>query len=89
MTTLQLAIVFGYLVVLAVLALYGAHRLYISALYRRWRQHPPVPATPDALPIVTVQLPIFNERNVVERLIEAACNLDWPADRLEVQNPRR
>lgn len=37
------------------------------------------------LPFVTVQLPIYNERHVVERLIEAALALDYPRDRLEVQ----
>jgi len=42
--------------------------------------------TPDsALPHVTVQLPIFNERYVVDRLLEAVAGLDWPADRLEIQ----
>ena len=36
-------------------------------------------------PLVTVQLPIYNERHVVVRLIEAAANLDWPAGRLQIQ----
>ena len=36
-------------------------------------------------PVVTVQLPVFNERYVVERLLESVCALDWPRDRLEVQ----
>jgi glycosyltransferase involved in cell wall biosynthesis len=39
----------------------------------------------DALPAVTVQLPIYNERYVVERLLEAAAALDWPRDRLQIQ----
>ncbi|MEL6344886.1 MAG: glycosyltransferase [Myxococcota bacterium] len=34
---------------------------------------------------MTVQLPVFNERNVIERLIDAACQVRWPRDRLEVQ----
>ncbi len=36
-------------------------------------------------PMVTVQLPIYNERNVAERVILAAASLDWPRDRLEIQ----
>lgn len=41
---------------------------------------------PDsALPHVTVQLPIYNERYVVGRLLDAAAQLDWPRDRLEIQ----
>lgn len=35
-------------------------------------------------PVVTVQLPVYNERYVVSRLIQAVCALDWPKDRLEV-----
>ena len=40
---------------------------------------------PDVLPPVTVQLPIYNELYVAERVIDAACRLDYPADRLEIQ----
>ena len=35
--------------------------------------------------MVTVQLPVFNERYVVERLVDAVCKLDYPRDRLEIQ----
>ena len=37
------------------------------------------------LPVVTVQLPIFNERYVARRLVEAVCRLDYPKDRLYIQ----
>jgi len=43
------------------------------------------PVPPGAEPFVTVQLAVFNEENVVGRLIDAVAELDWPADRLEVQ----
>lgn len=46
---------------------------------------PPVRREDDALPVVTVQLPMRNERFVARRAIEAACALDWPIDRLQVQ----
>lgn len=36
-------------------------------------------------PLVTIQLPVFNERYVVERLIESVCAIDYPKDKLEVQ----
>jgi cellulose synthase/poly-beta-1,6-N-acetylglucosamine synthase-like glycosyltransferase len=46
----------------------------------------PCPVVSDIeLPHVTVQLPIYNERLVVERLIDSAANLDYPADRLQIQ----
>ena len=37
------------------------------------------------LPFVTIQLPIFNEQFVIERLIEACCRLEYPRDRFEIQ----
>ena len=44
------------------------------------------PLPPDgALPRVVVQLPVFNERHVIDRLLESAAAIDWPRDRLEIQ----
>ena len=45
----------------------------------------PLPPAPAAWPRVTVQLPLYNEQNVVERVIDAAAALDYPADRLHLQ----
>lgn len=81
----QTAIIATYLTLLGLLALYGSHRLYTAWLYWRYRLNNPEAAPAALCPIVTVQLPVFNERNVVERLIDAACQLRWPTDRLEVQ----
>ena len=39
----------------------------------------------DELPFVTIQLPIFNEQFVIDRLIDACCRLDYPRDRFEIQ----
>ena len=82
-----------YYLVLGGLAFYGLHRLLILALYRRagWRRRRAhEPAVEDAgadpqLPFVTVQLPVYNELYVAERLIDAVCALDYPSDRLEIQ----
>jgi len=72
---------------LGALSLYGLHRLWLLAHW--WRQRSsaaqPLPSLPDNLPRVTVQLPVFNERFVARRLVDAVARLDWPADRLEVQ----
>ena len=81
---LEVLVLASYLTVLSLLGLYGVHRLFVVWLYYRSRAQPPGPL-PDDLPVVTVQLPVFNERHVVGRLIDAACQLDWPRDRLEVQ----
>ena len=72
-----------YLGLLGLLSLHGLHRILVMRAYWRTRQDRPerLPL-PDVLPVVTVQLPVFNEAAVVERLIDAACALDWPMDRL-------
>jgi cellulose synthase/poly-beta-1,6-N-acetylglucosamine synthase-like glycosyltransferase len=83
-----------YIVSAALLGLYGLNMIAHVAAY--WWQHlfirPPVPpqatspALDDArLPLVLVQLPMYNERHVAARLIDAVAALDWPADRLHVQ----
>ena len=40
---------------------------------------------PTALPIVTIQLPMYNEKYVVKRLIDTVCRMDYPKDRLQIQ----
>ena len=79
-----------YFVLLVCLSVYGAHRAYLLYLYTRYR--PRRPAAPvdgdgdgDDVPFVTVQLPVYNELYVVERLIDAAARLDYPPQRLEIQ----
>jgi cellulose synthase/poly-beta-1,6-N-acetylglucosamine synthase-like glycosyltransferase len=75
-----------YYLILAVLAFYGIHRLALVILYVRTRgNRPERPADPVEWPVVTVQLPLYNEMYVAERLIDAVCRLDYPQDRLEIQ----
>jgi cellulose synthase/poly-beta-1,6-N-acetylglucosamine synthase-like glycosyltransferase len=75
-----------YLVAVVLVALYGANALLLAALYLRRRRQPTSPALePEVWPTVTVQLPIYNELYVVERLIDAIGRLDYPRDRLQVQ----
>ena len=75
-----------YLTVLFGLCLYGAHRYVIVYLFYKHRKNVPVPAKRfDKLPRITVQLPIFNELYVVERLLEAVSKLDYPKDLLQIQ----
>jgi cellulose synthase/poly-beta-1,6-N-acetylglucosamine synthase-like glycosyltransferase len=75
-----------YYLILGTLAAYGVHRLALVALYYRTRHRAPGPApVPAEWPRVTVQLPLFNEMYVAERLIRAVAQLDYPRDRLEIQ----
>lgn len=75
----------AYVLVLVLLFPFGLHRLYL--LWLRFRGHPGDPADrwEGELPPVTVQVPVYNEANVVHRAVDAACRLDYPRDRLEVQ----
>ena len=75
-----------YCIALGILILYGFHRYYIVKLYYQGRHRKPKPRSPpDPWPIVTVQLPIYNERYVVERLIRSVARMDYPKDRFEIQ----
>jgi cellulose synthase/poly-beta-1,6-N-acetylglucosamine synthase-like glycosyltransferase len=75
-----------YLVVLSILAVYGFHRGHLLYLYWRHRRSAPKPAGHFAdLPVVTVQLPMFNEMYVAERLLEGCAGIDYPKDKLEIQ----
>lgn len=65
---------------------FGLHRLWIVLLYRRHARESSEPAQAFAAwPVVTVQLPIFNEYYVVSRLLRAVADLDYPRERLEIQ----
>jgi len=75
-----------YFFVLVILAVYGWHRYYLVYLYMKNKDRHPVPAGPmHTLPIVTVQLPIYNEMYVADRLIDAVCQMDYPRELLEIQ----
>jgi cellulose synthase/poly-beta-1,6-N-acetylglucosamine synthase-like glycosyltransferase len=77
-----------YFFVLSILAIYGWHRYYLVYLYMKHRDRVPraLPALTDGeLPRVTIQLPIYNEMYVADRLIDAVCDMEYPRDRLEIQ----
>ena len=75
-----------YFFVLSILAIYGWHRYYLLSLYRKNRHKiPTAPPLPAVLPRVTIQLPIYNEMYVADRLIDAVCEIDYPRDLLEIQ----
>src|SRR5215207_2735595 len=77
-----------YFVVLLLLSLYGAYRIKQVVDFWRYRKVEPRPRALYAegeLPRVTVQLPLFNEVYVVERLLAAVTRIDYPRDRLEIQ----
>ncbi|MDX2051091.1 MAG: glycosyltransferase [Polyangiaceae bacterium] len=87
---MEILFVCVYLVVLLALCTYGLHRAYLAVMCWRTRRFveriAEIRPTPEAdLPRVTVQLPLYNEATVVERLIEATGKLDYPAHLFEIQ----
>lgn len=76
----------AYAAILSILGIYGLHRLVLLMKFR-WHAATtgPAHASDASLPRMTVQLPIYNERTVASRLIRAAGELEYPADRLEIQ----
>jgi cellulose synthase/poly-beta-1,6-N-acetylglucosamine synthase-like glycosyltransferase len=83
----DLALLIPYFVVLILLATYGIHRYTLVYLYFKNKKSGTGEATEKfaELPRVTVQLPIFNEQYVVDRLLQAVCRLDYPREKLEIQ----
>lgn len=80
-----MAVYFG---ILGLLSVYGVYRYRLVYLFLRYKNHRPQPKsrfTPSRLPRVTVQLPLFNEMYVAERLIDAVVSLEYPRELLEIQ----
>lgn len=81
--TVVLLLVYGFL--LALLFMYGLNFYYLAYQSRIHRDEKPERPELREYPQVTVQLPIYNEKFVANRLIDAVAELDWPGDRLEIQ----
>jgi cellulose synthase/poly-beta-1,6-N-acetylglucosamine synthase-like glycosyltransferase len=80
------AILALYYLVLGALAFYGLHRfVLVWTFWRSARRRALEPPAVGEWPPVTVQLPIYNERHVATRLLDAVCALDYPREKLEIQ----
>lgn len=75
-----------YFVALSILFGFGIHGLILLYYYRKTSniKHPEQ-SMPEDVPVVTIQLPLFNELYVVERLIKSVCEIEYPKDKLEIQ----
>lgn len=76
----------SYFVSLSILFVFGMHgliMLYYYKKYKNFKHEPKETKIPDG--IVTIQLPLYNELYVVERLINSVCEIDFPKDKLEIQ----
>jgi cellulose synthase/poly-beta-1,6-N-acetylglucosamine synthase-like glycosyltransferase len=86
MTPAETFILAAYFFVLIILAVYGWHRYYLVYLYMKNRDKEPKagPAL-NPLPVITIQLPLYNEMYVADRLIDAVCSIEYPRELLEIQ----
>src|ERR1044071_166267 len=86
MTPVETLTLATYFFVLIILAIYGWHRYYLVYLYMRYRGQEPQAGPPlSPTPVVTIQLPLYNEMYVADRLIESVCAMDYPRELLEIQ----
>ncbi|MCP4249609.1 MAG: glycosyltransferase [bacterium] len=75
-----------YILVFAMVCIYGLHRYQLVYLYYKHRRNKPEAGLRfEALPRVTVQLPMYNELYVARRIIERACAIDYPRELLQIQ----
>ncbi len=89
MESLSHFILVVYFVILGFLAIFGAHRYFLTFLFYKNKKNIPKNVLSfeslPCIPRVTIQLPIFNEKYVIERLVQQVCRIDYPLDRLEIQ----
>jgi len=86
LTAAQAAFFVVYLFAVVMVVIYGVHRYWLAYTFVRNRDREILPkGRLEKLPVVTVQLPLYNEAFVAERVIEAACRIDYPRELLEIQ----
>ena len=79
-------ILLAYFLSLTILFGFGIHGLVMLYYYHKTQKIlKPVVSMPDEYPVVTIQLPMYNELYVIERLIRSVCNINYPVDKLEIQ----
>src|SRR5262245_34565872 len=88
---MHVVLVVLYCSILLLLSAYGVHRAHLAWTCARQARRIDLlcervePGPDETLPVVTIQLPLYNEATVARRLIEATGAMDYPSDRLEIQ----
>lgn len=85
----MIVLVFLYITALFGALSYASYQFYLAVLYRlsekKRRNHLKTPDQLESWPYVTIQLPVYNEKYVINRLLDRIAELDYPKDRLEIQ----
>ena len=83
---MEVIILFTYIGALLVLFTFGTHGFIMIYYYLKYRhKRDKISENLDHYPVVTIQLPVYNEMYVIERLIKTTCEIDYPIDKLEIQ----
>ena len=78
--------IYLYILLLTILTVFGFHRLSLILAYLKHKKNVPLPESKfKDLPKVTIQLPVFNEKKVIERLIRSVSKINYPKDKLQIQ----
>jgi cellulose synthase/poly-beta-1,6-N-acetylglucosamine synthase-like glycosyltransferase len=87
LTPFDWSLLIPYFGTLFILSIYGVHRYETIRRYRKYRRNLPsaAPQRFERLPRVTIQLPLYNERFVVDRLLEEVAKIEYPNDLLQIQ----
>ncbi len=78
-------VLISYFASLFILFVFGLHGFIMIYYHRKYRDVTPKSKETSGEPLVTIQLPLYNELYVVERLIESVCEIDYPKDKMEIQ----
>jgi cellulose synthase/poly-beta-1,6-N-acetylglucosamine synthase-like glycosyltransferase len=79
-------VLISYFIALSILFIFGLHGFLLLYYHRKYKDNITQPKPDlDEAPLVTIQLPLYNEYYVVERLINSICNIDYPTEKLEIQ----
>ncbi len=83
---MEQAVLIGYFFSLSILFLFGLHGFVMMYYHRKYGHKNPVPDSNYIFDkVVTIQLPLYNEMYVIERLIDSVCEINYPKDKLEIQ----
>jgi len=76
----------SYFIALSILFVFGLHGFLLLYYHRKYKDNISEPKSElQETPLVTIQLPLYNEYYVVERLINSVCGIDYPKEKMEIQ----
>jgi len=78
-------VLFVYIISLSIILVFGSHGFIMMYYHHKYRKNIPKPKDNHDEEMVTIQLPMYNEMYVAERLIDAICEMDYPKAKLEIQ----